>query len=209
MEGPMYESESLWETVVIRREELYERIWAEPALKVGAFYGMTGTGIAKICRKLAIPVPALKPGAPVEHRIERLKKRRYAEFSDAARQAAEHERDPGQKIVVPEVLTDPHRLVRSSERLVRRVAAKSAKAKDPPKFCPSPSLERRCLDIAVAEPWCHLHARNSGRDEACPRCERPVYGRGRRVSLRSPANVLLSVEEGEPSGRPGGVGPPW
>lgn len=53
---------------------------------------------------------------------------------------------------MPELLNDPHPLVRSSESLVRRVAAKSAKAMEPPKFCPSPSEEKRCLDIAVTGP---------------------------------------------------------
>ncbi len=39
------------------RQKLYEEIWAEPAEKVAARYGVSGVAIAKVCRCLRIPKP--------------------------------------------------------------------------------------------------------------------------------------------------------
>ncbi|HEY3382629.1 MAG TPA: hypothetical protein VGK32_12720 [Vicinamibacterales bacterium] len=39
------------------RKTLYEEIWAEPAEKVAARYGLSGVAIAKVCRWLKIPKP--------------------------------------------------------------------------------------------------------------------------------------------------------
>lgn len=39
------------------REDLYEEIWSEPLIKVAQNYGISGTGLSKICRKAGIPLP--------------------------------------------------------------------------------------------------------------------------------------------------------
>ena len=39
------------------REALYERIWTEPVLILASRYGISNVGLAKICRKHAIPQP--------------------------------------------------------------------------------------------------------------------------------------------------------
>jgi len=45
------------ESVTLKRDELYEQVWAEPTILLATRYGITGTGLAKICRKSSIPVP--------------------------------------------------------------------------------------------------------------------------------------------------------
>jgi hypothetical protein len=39
------------------RQELYDLVWSEPMIKLAARYGISGTGLAKACRKAGIPVP--------------------------------------------------------------------------------------------------------------------------------------------------------
>lgn len=42
----------------VTRAELFDQIWSEPMGAVGARYGLTGNGLAKICDRLDIPRPA-------------------------------------------------------------------------------------------------------------------------------------------------------
>jgi hypothetical protein len=39
------------------RKELYDPVWSEPMIKLGARYNISGNGLAKACRRAAIPVP--------------------------------------------------------------------------------------------------------------------------------------------------------
>ncbi|MDX5365481.1 MAG: hypothetical protein RIE84_14385 [Parvibaculum sp.] len=39
------------------RQELYELVWSIPMTKLAERYGISGNGLAKACRKAAIPVP--------------------------------------------------------------------------------------------------------------------------------------------------------
>ena len=41
------------------RETLYEQVWSEPVYKVAQRYGISNVAIAKVCRKLHIPVPGV------------------------------------------------------------------------------------------------------------------------------------------------------
>lgn len=43
--------------VEVTREQLYERVWSEPAVKLAKEFGVSGPGLAKACRKHGIPVP--------------------------------------------------------------------------------------------------------------------------------------------------------
>ena len=45
------------EPVRLSRADLYEEVWREPMVKVAARYGLSDVGLAKICRKLHVPVP--------------------------------------------------------------------------------------------------------------------------------------------------------
>lgn len=39
------------------RQELYDLVWSEPMIKLGARYEISGNGLAKACRRANIPVP--------------------------------------------------------------------------------------------------------------------------------------------------------
>jgi hypothetical protein len=39
------------------RDELYHEVWSTPMQKLAEKYGISDVGLAKVCRKLAIPVP--------------------------------------------------------------------------------------------------------------------------------------------------------
>ena len=45
------------EVECVPRARLHSEIWAEPATTVAARYGVTSTGLAKICSRLRIPAP--------------------------------------------------------------------------------------------------------------------------------------------------------
>jgi hypothetical protein len=39
------------------REELYQKVWDRPVQKVAKEFGMSDVGLAKVCRKLFVPLP--------------------------------------------------------------------------------------------------------------------------------------------------------
>jgi hypothetical protein len=39
------------------REELYEKVWTTPMRTIAQSYGISDVGLAKVCRKLKIPLP--------------------------------------------------------------------------------------------------------------------------------------------------------
>ena len=39
------------------REAFYDLVWSEPASKLGARLGISGVGLAKVCRRVNIPAP--------------------------------------------------------------------------------------------------------------------------------------------------------
>lgn len=44
-------------SIVLRRSELYQRVWETPMVKPAAELGLSGVGLAKLCRRSGIPVP--------------------------------------------------------------------------------------------------------------------------------------------------------
>ena len=44
----------VWQT--IKREELYEEVWATPLTQLGAKHGLSDNGLRKICRRMNVPV---------------------------------------------------------------------------------------------------------------------------------------------------------
>ena len=50
----MYETNCEW-----NRQELYEKVWQFPLRKLATEYGISDVGLAKVCRKLDIPLPGL------------------------------------------------------------------------------------------------------------------------------------------------------
>lgn len=146
-------------TIVITRADLYAQVWAEPAIVVGERYGISGAGLAKICKRLRVPVPTrgywarkqaghsvrVEPlpapirGQEVEHRFERwitpeaeylLRDEVQAEIKDALTKADGVERN--------EDLQGAHGLVAESLPLLQSASDVSSLLR-----------ERRCVAVAV------------------------------------------------------------
>jgi hypothetical protein len=115
------------ETATLTRQELYNRVWQTPLVRIAAEYGISGPGLAKLCKRHGIPVPgrghwAIKkagyevkpdplpadpsPDTPVQ--ISGDPGPEKEEHPDVAAQIAYEAKHP---IVVPEHLRRPHRLV--------------------------------------------------------------------------------------------------
>lgn len=45
------------QTIQIKRDELYEKVWQTPISRLASDYGISGVGMKKICKKLNVPTP--------------------------------------------------------------------------------------------------------------------------------------------------------
>lgn len=150
----------VYETTVYRREELYNQVWTEPVRTVAKRYGISDVALAKICKKLSVPVPGRGYWAekeagksPVRPALSKL-----PEGSPAELHVSRHRPDAGPLVdpevvarvqqekssaalIVPDVLNAPH-------LLVDRVAKLLSKTK------PDDGLisisDRPCLNVVVA-----------------------------------------------------------
>ena len=124
----------------ITREGLYEEVWTDPVTIVAARYGLSDVGLAKICRKLLIPLPSrgywamLRAGrvmkkAPLPKMkgvqdfaisMERQSDEAIAAKKDAKENAKSRQKEI-EAISVETELSDPHALVKqASKRLKSR-----------------------------------------------------------------------------------------
>jgi len=46
------------ETILLTRSELYEQVWATPMSTLAKRHGLSDRGLAKLCERHQIPVPA-------------------------------------------------------------------------------------------------------------------------------------------------------
>lgn len=49
------------------REELYQKVWEQPMLKVAEEYGVSSVALGKTCKKLSVPVPGRGYWAKLAH----------------------------------------------------------------------------------------------------------------------------------------------
>ena len=132
------------DAVVLTREQLYEEVWAEPMAALGPKYGLSDVGLSKICRRLNVPVPGrgywrqkevgqkvrrpalprLPAGATEGMREVRLCKNASGSASpEPTGPVAEQQRYEAldeNRIVVPELLEDPHPLIARSVKALRK-----------------------------------------------------------------------------------------
>jgi hypothetical protein len=125
--------------IVLDRQKLYEEVWAEPVVIVAKRYGLSDVGLAKICKKLSIPLPSrgywakVKAGRTMKKiPLPDLKENTYTSAAlskvDSAREMAEagakqkiHAERNGQKpIRVPAELNSPHPLVKATSKRLRQ-----------------------------------------------------------------------------------------
>jgi hypothetical protein len=43
--------------ITVSRDDLYQQVWATPIYRLAEGYRLSGNGLKKICRRLAVPVP--------------------------------------------------------------------------------------------------------------------------------------------------------
>jgi hypothetical protein len=148
--------------VTYKRSELYEQVWSEAMQNVAKRYGVTGTALAKMCRKLHVPYPGrgywaritagqkvkrpalrkLPDGVPSEITTERyIREEKPVVVSAENAQKIEAERARAAAIEVAAVLDVPHRLVAITAKALRK-----AKPVDGLVTCRG----HRALDVAVA-----------------------------------------------------------
>jgi hypothetical protein len=131
-------------SIVVTRTELYDRVWAEPIQKLSSEFGLSGVGLAKLCRRYNIPVPprgywakkqagkrAQQPPLPAEGRKGYGDKVRLPDPSPRSAEpqvepAPQHpliaaEADPANTISVPENLQVRHPLLRFTREYWREV----------------------------------------------------------------------------------------
>lgn len=130
--------------LVLTREQLYEEVWSEPMATLAPKYGISDVGLAKICRKLKVPVPGrgywrqkevgqkvrrpVLPKLPLgtTQSMREVRLRRNASGTASAEPTgpvADQQRFEGldeNRIVVDELLKDPHPLVARSVAALRR-----------------------------------------------------------------------------------------
>ncbi len=157
----------------ITREELYEAVWAEPVVKVAKTYGLSDVGLAKIAKKLHVPVPGRGYWAkgPMERKLlkEALPRARpnvptSHSFSQAPKPVSLDEEPPRLPhlieagIVVPKIPTEvitgpvPAHLASFRDRILELgLAAAPARWKERlPAITVSPALVERSLQILRA-----------------------------------------------------------
>jgi hypothetical protein len=148
-----------WETTTYEREDLFRQVWAEPVMHVAKRMGISDVALAKICRRLGIPLPGRgywarkaagrapspprlkppKPGAPMVY----VRKRYCGEPGGVAGEEIRKqvtEQACGEPVPsVPETLLDPHPLVARSLPILQRAESRLSQVLN----------KHRCLDIVA------------------------------------------------------------
>lgn len=126
------------EATKVSREDLYNQVWSEPVIKAAEKYGITGTALSKICRKLNVPLPPVgywqkkqhghavdRPSLPPlpegakEVVILKTASGDRRELAPYAGERLAFERDEKNKIQVSDRLVNPHPLVRQTAETLR------------------------------------------------------------------------------------------
>jgi hypothetical protein len=116
------------EVITFTRNELYEKIWNTPTIKLAKDFGLSDVALGKICKKHSIPKPPLGYWARLAHgktvarpplpsigdqRLEIIEIRKRPLVSAGPKpQSTELEKEP--PISVPERLSSPHPLVKAT-----------------------------------------------------------------------------------------------
>jgi hypothetical protein len=150
---------------VLDRDKLYAEIWAAPAVVVAERYGITSTALAKICRKLGVPVPGRgywvkksfgrklpRPplpssvSSPQTYRISPTHHRPKIHRTPEGDSLLERERKQEWSISVAPTLSRPHRLLETSLPALRKAAFVGRPPARPRHFL----REAAVLDISVS-----------------------------------------------------------
>lgn len=123
----------------VERETLYEEVWSDPVTAVAARYGLSDVGLAKICKRLQIPLPrrgywaklkagrkapraplpALDPGTTSSTHVIMPSEHEIADRRSTKEKAAEVRHRAGD-VQVPSELSSPHPLVRAAAKRLKQ-----------------------------------------------------------------------------------------
>lgn len=153
--------------IVFKREELYERIWAIPIVRLSKEFGISDVALAKICKKLKVPrpprgywaklefnkkvrrppLPDISPGIPREHVHHDYPKPEYeTAVNREIRQSISIKRD----IIVPANLDNPHRLVITAKSILERTkSSEKGLLNEPRSVCLDMKVSPACLERAL------------------------------------------------------------
>lgn len=143
--------------IKIRRGELYNQVWSIPMRTLAQQYGLSDVGLAKICRKHAIPRPTRGywakaesrrkpnqiplPRKDVDEMIEIRANPLHRSESESIERVAP--KDPEERIVVAEELRNPHPLVKQSADILKTMQPDATGLIIPG--------QENCLDIRVSK----------------------------------------------------------
>lgn len=151
-----------YETVRYNRDDLYEQVWSQPMSKLAKSYGLSDVGLAKICKKLKIPVPARgfwakKAHGKIIHRpslpslegsegfVLRVAKRGDLPVTQGHTEEVEakitFEQLNENQIQVSPALLSPHPYVARAEKNLRNARRNSSGILSP--------LAKKCLDLQI------------------------------------------------------------
>lgn len=119
------------EPTTVSREELHRLVWETPMIRLGERFGISGNGLAKICRRLDIPypprghwakkaaghkvattpLPPAKSNTPASVRISPTEPESFAASNSAVQQALDDARNKAVSLRVPERLNRPHAII--------------------------------------------------------------------------------------------------
>lgn len=148
------------------REQLYAEVWAEPAIKVAAKYGISSVALGKVCRKLQIPVPGrgywakeqngqtvkqipLPPAKnlPIVHRMSEAR-------ASLSRKKLAQQVDPSDSEMVFITAIEARHIeypsAAAEHKLVTAAAAKLSRLKPDEKGLVHAPYDQKCLDVCVA-----------------------------------------------------------
>lgn len=133
------------ESITLTREELYARVWTEPMAVLGPALGLSDVGLKKTCARLRIPTPPrgywarVAAGQKVRKTpLPKLPPNAGPGLRDATFHPSGRERQPAEpvtgpvadqarfealpenRLVVPDILTTPHRLVAKTVVALRK-----------------------------------------------------------------------------------------
>jgi hypothetical protein len=144
------------ERMCLKRDELYEQVWSQPMIELAKHYGISDVGLAKICRKLRIPLPGrgywakLKAGKILPHpSLPPLKKNDPAEVTVTK---------PEPLPVEPQTLTETERLI-ALETLPENLIVVEPMLSSPH---PHVARTRKWLHRAKPDDYGLLHSREPG-----------------------------------------------
>lgn len=119
------------EPITVSREELHRLVWETPMVRLGERFGISGNGLAKICRRLdipypprghwakkaaghkviTVPLPAAQSNTPALVRISPTEPEGLVDPNSPVQQALDDARSKTVSLHVPERLNRPHAII--------------------------------------------------------------------------------------------------